>query len=137
MAEFAGTAVYCAWVYSGGTVNLAGNYRKIDYKPNIDLIEVTAGTDAAKTYLSAQKDGMFTIAGLLDTGGTVGAVAGTVLVEGAYGTLLYAPEGTATGKPKNTIPAISQGIEWGVSYNAVAEFSVSFQQNGARTDGVW
>lgn len=137
MAEFAGTAVYVGWAYTGGTVNLAGNYRKVDYKPSIEMIEVTAGGDAAKLYLPAQKDGQFTISGLLDTSGTVGAAAGTLLVEGASGTILYAPEGTASGKPKATIPAYSLGLQWGVSYNAVSEFSVTFQQNGTRTDGTY
>jgi hypothetical protein len=138
MAEFYGSSASIQWVYTSGTAQLSGNYRKVDYKPSVDLIDVTAGSDAAKLYISAQKDGQLTVSGLVDTGGTVGNIAGTAaLVEGTGGTLILGPEGTAAGKPKQTFPAIAMGIQLGVSYNAATEFTITFQQNGARTDGTF
>ena len=138
MAEYYGASASIQWIYTSGTAQISGNYRKVDYKPSIDLIEVTAGSDAAKLYLAAQKDGTLDISGLHDTGGTIGDKAGTAaFTEGTGGTVVLGPEGTAAGKPKFTIPGICMGIQLGVSYNAASEFSITFQQNGVRVDGTF
>lgn len=138
MAEFYGGSASIQWVYSGGTAALNGNYRQVQYNPEVELLEITAGADAAKSYLAAQKSGQVVVSGLIDTGGTIGNVAGTAaLVEGTGGTLILGPQGTATGLPKYTVPAICLGIQHNYQYNAVSEFSITFQQNGARTDGVF
>jgi hypothetical protein len=138
MAEFYGAGASIQWIYSGGTATLSGNYRQLSYKPSIALLDITAGNDATNLYLAAQKDGSADLSGLEDTGGTIGNVSGTLaLVEGTSGTLVIGPEGTATGKPKKTIPAICMGIQENVQYKAPTEFSVTFQQNGLRVDGTF
>ncbi len=138
MAEFYGSGASIQWIYSGGTAAINGNFRQVQHNPEVELLEVTAGADTAKSYLAAQKGGQTVVSGLIDTGGTIGNVAGTAaLVEGTGGTLILGPEGTATGKPKHTCPAISLGIQENYQYNAPSEFSITFQWNGARTDGVF
>lgn len=137
MAEFYGGSASIQFVYGAGTAQLSGNYRQVQYSPSVELLEITAGADAAKTYLPAQKDGQVTVSGLEDTGGTVGNVAGTLLLEGVSGTLILGPQGTTAGLPKYTIPVISLGIQRNYQYNAPSEFSITFQQNGTRTDGVF
>jgi hypothetical protein len=119
-----------SWVYSGGTVALNSDYRKYDDTPSVDLIDVTAGSDTAKTYLVDLKDGKFNVTMIAQSSGTALI---TALTEGTGGTLLVGEEGTATGKPKTTIPAISLGAKRSVQYSNVVEISCDFQQNGART----
>lgn len=130
MAEFSGSALYAQWIWSGGTVQLNSDYRQFQDAPTIDLLEATAGSDPAKTYITDRKDGNVTVNMLHQTGGTAMIAA---LAEGVCGTLIWGEEGTATNKPKTTMPAISMGAQRNVQYNALVEISVTFQQNGART----
>lgn len=134
MPDYGGTALYAAWVNPGGTVVLSADYRTISYNPSVDLVEATAGSDTAKTYVAFQKDGKVSYSGLMQAGGTA---LSNALAEGTGGTLIIAPEGTATGKQKITIPAISLGANFQWPYNGLVEISCEFQQNGQRTDGVY
>ena len=61
----------------------------------------------------------------------------TACVEGAQGTLIVGPEGTATGKQKITIPAISMGVTWNQPYNELVTIDSPFQESGARLDGAY
>jgi hypothetical protein len=132
MAEYTGSALYMTWIHPAGTAVLSTDYRTVSTAPTIGLVQSTAGSDAANTYLTTVKDGVISWAGVDQTAGTVLYVA---LKEGTSGTLIIAPEGTASGKPKETIPAISQGAQRNIPYDNVVELSCSFQQNGVRVDG--
>ena len=134
MSEYTGKDLAIQWVYSGGTVTMSSDYRTAAYTPSVDLVDASAGNDANKTYLVALKDGKFSLTYLDQAGGTATMAA---CAEGTGGTLFIGPEGTVAGKPKQTIPAIAMGAQRNYPYNEVVEISVEFQQNGARTDGVW
>ena len=134
MAAYAGSALYVSWVYSGGTVALTGDFRQFTYTPSVDLYEATAGADAAKTYLPGVKDGQATFTAVMQAAGTA---ISNALLEGTEGTLTVAPEGTASGKQKMTLPAIALGATYSIPYNDVVELSANFQQNGVRTDTVF
>jgi len=62
---------------------------------------------------------------------------GTVLLaaldRSTAGTLVYAPEGTATGKTKYTIPATSSGPQWSQPFNDVTEITANFRQTAVET----
>lgn len=135
MAAYAGSALYIAWVYSGGTVTLHGDFRQFNYTPSIDLYEESAGADTAKSYLAGIKDGAPSLSMVAQAGSV--AAWGTALVEGTGGTLLIGTEGTVAGKLKWTIPAISQGITYTQPYNNIVDLSVGWQQNGARVEATW
>jgi hypothetical protein len=134
MAEYTGTNLYLAWVHSGGTAVLSTDYRSLADAPAVDLVDISAGNDTYRTYLTALKDGQYTYSGLHQTSGTVLKAA---LQRGTSGTLILGPEGTVAGKPKETIPAISLGAQMNYTYNDVTEISVTFQQNGAETPGTY
>lgn len=134
MAGITGQNATISWVYSGGTVDLGAKYRSIQYTPSIEMYDQSAGADANKTYITGQKDGSVSYSGIFQSGGT--AVL-TSLVEGTGGTLIWGEEGTAVGKPKHTMPAISQGATSNVQYNALIEISCTFQQNGAKVDATY
>lgn len=131
MTDYTGKDLVVQWIYSGGTIALTSDYRTAAYTPSVDLVEASAGNDTHKTYLVALKDGKFSLTYLDQTGGT--AIM-TACAEGTSGTLKIYPEGTAGGKPSQTIPAIAMGAQRNYPYNDVVEISVEWQQNGARVD---
>lgn len=132
MAGITGQSFNISWVYSGGTVDLSTDYRNYSYTPSVDMYDQTAGADTSKTYVTGAKDGQISWQHVYQSGGSVVVNA---LAEGTSGTLIVGREGTAAGKPKETIPAISQGASTNIQYNSLIEVTCNFQQNGARVDG--
>jgi len=132
MTAYTGKDLTFSWIWSGGTVSVEGDYRSVDYTPSIEMYDQSAGSDAAKTYITGQTDGSINLSALMQTGGTALKAA---LKEGNSGTIILGPEGTVATKEKITIPAISQGAKMNYQYNALVELSCSFQQNGVRVDG--
>ena len=132
MAAIDGKNASVSWICSAGTIALDTDQRNCSYTPSVDFYDQSAGADGNKTYISGAKDGQFSWSALYQGSGTVITNA---LVEGASGTIVYGPEGTAVGKPKMTFAALSQGASWTQPYNGLVEISCNFQQNGARTDG--
>jgi hypothetical protein len=135
MAGQYGSALYLCWAAgtTGGTVVLNGDYRTFTYTPSVQLVEDTAGTDQANTYMPGIRSGQATFSGLLQAGSW--ASWGTAFKEGYIGTLIKAEEGTAVGKLIGTIPAICQGAVNSMAYNDMVSVSISWQQNGLRTEG--
>lgn len=134
MAEYSGSALYLAWIHSGGTVTMHGDFRTFSFNPSVKTALATAGSDADEAYLAGVKDASMSV-------GLVAQSAGTALedalVEGASGTLLVGPEGTASNKRKWTIPAISMGASFSIPYDNVVEMACDFQKTGALTRGLW
>ena len=127
---YSGSAVVGQWIYSGGTITLTGNQRSMSYSPSIDLIDVTAGSDPSRKRIPAVKDFSASYQAILGVGGTAIEDA---LVEGTGGTLIVAPEGTATGKRKLILPSISGGAQVSLPYADAVEISCEFSGNGAAT----
>ena len=135
MAAFSGSAMYLGWVWSGGTVTLHGDFRQFDWTPSLALIESTAGADTFREFLPGiGEGGAISLSMVMQAGGTALIAA---LARGNVGTLLYGPEGTATNKPKSTIPAISKGPAYSQPYNDVVEFKVEWNQSAAETNDKW
>lgn len=134
MSAYAGSSLVVQWLSSSGTATLTGDFRTFSYTPAVDLYEQSAGADAAKTYLPGIKSGNCSFGAVMQASGTTLTNA---LVEGTEGTIYVGPEGTVAGKQKLTIPAIAGGVTYNIPYNNVVEVSVSWTQNGSRTDGVW
>lgn len=131
MAGQPGSALYATWVHAGGTLVLTGDQRTFTYTPTVDYIEDTAGADTHKHRLPGLKDGQFSYSAIYQTGGSATL---TALAEGLEGTIIWGEEGTASGKPKHTCAAICGGAVTSHPYSDIVEVSVTFQQNGARTD---
>ena len=131
MAGITGQNFNISWIYSGGTVDLSTDYRNYSYTPAVEMYDQTAGADTHKTYVTGAKDGQISWQHVYQGGGSAVVNA---LAEGNSGTLVVGREGTAAGKPKETIPAISQGAAVNIQYNNLIEVTCNFQQNGARVD---
>ena len=135
MAAFSGSALYLAWIWSGGTITLHGDFRTFDWTPTLSLIDASAGSDSFREYISGiGEGGDINFSAVMQQGGTALI---TALARGNAGTLLYGPEGTATNKPKSTIPAISKGPAYTQPFDDVVEFKVSWQQSAVETNAAW
>lgn len=139
MAEFlAGPTMILSWIYSGGTINLAGDFRTCDWSPSIAYVDASAGSDTQTGRLTALKDATAAVSLVAQTGGTQIAAA---LAPGVSGTLIISPEGTATGKRKITFPCYSDGAKYSHPYADVVAISAGFTGAGAilanYTDGAY
>ena len=135
MTAFSGSALYLAWVHAGGTAVLNTDFRQFDWTPSLALIESTAGADSFREYIPGiGEGGNISLTMVMQSSGTALISA---LARGTQGTLVYSPEGTATGKPKSSIPAISKGPAYSQPYDDVVEFKVEFQQSAFETNSAW
>jgi len=131
--EFGGTAFYGTWIWSGGTVLLHTDYRNFNYTPSISFMDASAGADVAPNRLPYMTDGAVSCTMLMLN--NMGTAVAAAYAEGVTGTLLWGEAGTASGAPKVTLPAISQGMTRDEPYSDVATITVNWLQNGARVDG--
>jgi len=137
-SAYAGSSLYCQWISSSGTVLLSGDYRTFSYNPAVKLIDCTGYEDRFQYFLPGIRGGDISYSGVLPAGGPAGGTSNWgALAEGISGTLIVAPEGTGTGKPKKIIPSISSGVTWNSPYNNTVEYSISFSQIGERIDEVY
>lgn len=134
MSEYTGQNLVVNWIWTGGTVDLSGDYRALSYKPTIGKVTATAGSDAFESYLMTVKDTVLDYTGVMQTGGTALEDA---LAEGNFGTLIVGPEGTASGKRKYTIPSFAMGGNFNFQYKNEVEIACQFQGSGTRTRGVF
>ena len=131
MATITGKDLILSWIHSGGTVVLSGDYTQFTDTPSVELLDESAGADEYRAYIARLKDSTYSLSARYQSAGS--ALVNS-LAAGNLGTLIYHPEGTASGKPKKTIPAISQGAAVNYPYANLVEISVTFQGNGAPTD---
>jgi len=123
---YAGSALYLAWVYSGGTVQIETNFRNFSWPQDLNYIDATAGADTFEVLLDSYGTG-----GDI-TATVVGQVSGTVILKACAkktkGTLIYGPEGNSTGNIKYTIPATAKGPQFSQVYNDVNEITLAWRQ---------
>lgn len=120
-AQFAGDA---------GTVIFSGEYTTFDVDRNIDMIEVTAGNETDGGYIKGIKKGSASLK-YYDNTGTVGTNMEAAFTEGAYGTLLYGPQGTVATKPKRGFACFVKSFKAGYPNDDKVELEVEFEKNGA------
>lgn len=133
MASFVGSALVVTWTYTTGTITMNTDFRTFNYTPSIDYYDETAGADLSKQRIAGFKDGQASFGGLLQAGSL--PAWGTAFIEGAVGTLVWCPEGTAAGKYHGTAQFLSGGLKQQYAYAGLVEVSIDFQQNGARSEG--
>src|SRR3990172_9756814 len=124
--EFVGSSLWVQWVSAApaGTVQLDTEFRTFTYTPSISFIDATAGADTAARRIVSFKDGAVSYSALMQN--DMGSAPIALLVEGVIGTLTWGEAGTAAGKPKVTLPAISQGMTRTAPYNDVVSISVNW-----------
>lgn len=126
MAAFTGGALYVSF---GGTV-LNADYRSFEPEGEIGLEDGSAGADVGRTFKKTLKDGNASLT-LRSIAGTAGTAKWVSLYEGAEGTLVWGPEGTATGASKGSVYAIIENRSNPQEYDQVAEWTFSFKYSDA------
>lgn len=127
MTAITGTALYCTF---GGTV-LDTDYRSFSHSEETGTVDGSAGSDANRTYLTTLKDGTASVSILIQAGDTS---TWDAVAPQSSGTLEWAPEGTASTKPRHYAQAIVTSREMSMEYDDVAVGDVEFQLNGSVTD---
>jgi hypothetical protein len=131
---YAGSAAYIAWVYSGGTITF-DYWRNFTWAVDLNYIDATAGADTFEVLVAGHGTGQdFTCTYVGQQNGT--AIL-TALARQTAGTVIYGPEGTATGKAKYTIPATSKGPSFNQSYNDINEITFAWRQTAVETLGAF
>ena len=125
-----GRAFYLLW----NTTVLDTNYRTFNTSDTLDLIDQTAGDDTRKTYLSGLTDGSASATIKYKAGDTAIWAA---LATGTSGTLHWGEEGSVSGKPHHYAAALVTGRSQAVNYNDLIVVDVSWQLNGAVTNGTF
>jgi len=113
---------------------LEADFRSFDVPESITIVDASAGDDVAKYKLTGQEDGSATFSGLGQTGATGTAWWGYV-AKGTRGTLEWAPEGTASTKPRHYVAdAVVSGRDGSFGYEGPVEVSVDFEFSSAVVD---
>ena len=134
--SYSGSALIVTWFQGSGTNVISGDQTTFSYTPVVDLIDQTSGADANKKYIVGVKDGNASLSSYFQSGTNArGTATWTTLTEGLFGTLQWQPEGTAVGKAKYSMPAVSQGVSIAYPFADKVTADASFQQNGTRTEG--
>lgn len=114
MTKYSGAALRILF----GTTDISATARTFDTTHNMETADATAGSDTYRNFVTTVKTLECTseILGLtFATGGSAQTVA---LQPGTLGTLIWSPEGSATGSPK-----------WG-AYMLLSEASISYPFDG-------
>ena len=134
MAEYSGSALYVSWIYTSGTAVFSADYRTLTDSVEGNVIDASAGSDPYQVVIAGIQNGKVALTYVDQAGGTANLYACDF---GVQGTLIYGPEGTASGKPKRTIPAMALGWSRQMQYSNVPEVTVNWQYTGAPTKGAY
>ncbi len=131
MAEFTGKNL----VVSFKSTALESDYRSFSNSEQIGIVDASAGSDVARTYLTTLEDGSASVSLVMQTGGTAATAMWNLLDKGAEGTLDWYPEGTASGNPRSYVNAIVIDRSRDFPYDDLVTMSAEFQFSGVVTDG--
>ena len=133
MAKYRGSGLIVEWINPLGTVIMATPQTNLDVARDCDLIDVSSGNDADHEFITGLKKGTATLKFFDDT--TTGATGGTAIaaamVEGTYGTLLWGPQGTVTGKPKGGMTAYVKSLKHQIPFDKAIDLEIAFEKSGA------
>lgn len=118
-----------------GSTDLAADFQSFEVSDEMGLAELTAGDDSAASYAATYTKGKGTWKGLYDE--TSGTVVWAAVANGTLGTITWGPAGTATGKPKFTVPAIVGNRSQSFPFADKIEVTAEFQFTAAVTPGTF
>jgi hypothetical protein len=120
-----GKNLWVGWIDASGTVTLTGD--QTAFSPDIDqrTVDMSAGSDAMRSYRAALKDFSATLE--LFNAGAAGTAMLRRVKEGSEGTLLWAPEGTATGKAKWGLAALVSKVSLKYPFDDAAKITIEFK----------
>lgn len=126
MTKYSGAALYLEFA---GT-NISSTRRTLDMTHNMEKADSTAGADQYRNFVSTVKMIEASAEILSLTHATGGSAQVAALQAGALGTLIWAPEGTATGKPKWGFYAMLEEISPAYPFDDVVVYKAKFSMAG-------
>lgn len=120
MAEYLGRGAYLTF----GSIVLSARYTTIDTDESGDLVDKSAGSDTHDSVLAGLAKGQVSVS-LNHSAGDTATWNG--LAFGTEGTVTYAPEGTASGKPKYTGVGMIQSRQRKQGFNEITRLSVAIK----------
>lgn len=139
-----------AFVHGKGVVfkldNAAGSLQtlttyvdSVTFDNSVDMAETTTMGAEAKTYVSGQSDGTFSVGGKWDGTATTGPHAILQSLVGLETTSSFevGPEGSTSGKVKLSGECFLTGYSASMPVGDVVSFTADFQITGAVTNGTW
>lgn len=130
MARITGKNTYIKF----GSTDLSVNFRSFDWEEEGKVAEATAGADTNASRLATYKDGK---ASMELVGITTGAAAWLAVAPHTEGTLEFAEEGTAVGKPKHSVLAIVVKRSKKNPFDDLQIWTIDLEFQGAVTDGTY
>lgn len=124
--RYTGDGLYVTWK---GQV-LSGDYTSMEQSDSIDTVDITAGDERDRAHIATIRDAEITM-DIFETVIAGGTALRRELYVGNSGTLIWAPEGTATGKPKYSCVATITAISRPIQFDGAVAQSITFQRNGA------
>lgn len=139
MAEFrGGPNMYADFVYSGGTISFATQYRNISITDEADMIDSTAGAVSFREFIAGLRQVTVAVEALHNgTASPFGTADIAALAPGGSGTVRVAPFGTATGQAKYSGAALIKNRNHEYPYDDVVPLNVEFQVSGTWSEGAW
>jgi hypothetical protein len=134
MPAFVGSSLNLTWTCAAGTITMNTDFQTFAFNPTVEFYDQTAGADTSKSRMPGMKDGTASYKGLMQSGDL--PAWGSAFAPGTSGTLVYCPEGTASGKFAGTVPAYVTDFQQNYAYNSLVEANVSWILNGDWTKGV-
>lgn len=116
------------WIDASGTVDLSADRRAFDFTYETETLEMAAGNDTARAY----KPTLMALGGELTAlyNGTAGTASMSRVKPQSEGTVVWGPDGTATGRPKWGFPAVVKTQNYSYPYPDAIEVTISFDPQG-------
>lgn len=112
---------------------LSGDYTSMDNSDSIDTVDITAGAERDRSHIATIRDAEISV-DIFEKVIAGGTALRRELYVGNSGTLLWGPEGTATGKPKYACLATITAISRPITFDGAVARSITFQRNGGWID---
>ena len=119
-----------------GSTVLDTDYRAFGESETGEVVDISAGSDTYKTYLTTLADGTATATIMLQSGTAFTAVW-EALKPLTEGTLTWAPEGTATSQQKHTVNSFITKREKAMEFADIVVCDIGWQFSGSVTDGTY
>ena len=108
---------------------ITADSRSLSASEAVDTVDSSAGSSNQKSHILTLRGTEFTIE-YLETLSTVGSALRTAMAVGNSGTLIYAPEGTAVGRPRYSCIASVVGVERQYPFDDIVTVSANLMKNG-------
>lgn len=132
--KYRGTATFMRFLRSvengGGTVDIFTESRTFEVSEQAQRVDVTVRGDTAKAFIADAPEITVSVGGLDTVAGSAALPDWDILGVGEAGTVEWAPEGTAGGSRKRSLPVILQNKNYSSPYEGFAEWGLEFASNG-------